>query len=157
VARGLASQAVRYAELTLTPYSSIARGIAARDYCDAVEDARCRAQSDFGPQLRWCFDIPGESGIAADERTLEVALAQQPASLISFGLGGPEVGVSRQQFAPHFARARAVGLHSVPHAGESTGPESRSPSILMIHQCSRPHCVTSTPLPPSCSDFKSTA
>ena len=30
----------------------------------------------------------------------------------------------REQFAPHFARARAAGLHSVPHAGESTGPES---------------------------------
>ena len=30
----------------------------------------------------------------------------------------------REAFASHFARARAAGLHSVPHAGESTGPES---------------------------------
>ena len=30
----------------------------------------------------------------------------------------------REQFAPHFAAARAAGLHSVPHAGESTGPET---------------------------------
>ena len=28
------------------------------------------------------------------------------------------------QFASHFARARAAGLHSVPHAGESSGPQS---------------------------------
>jgi adenosine deaminase len=32
--------------------------------------------------------------------------------------------VPRPQFAPHFARARAEGLHSVPHAGESSGPQS---------------------------------
>ena len=56
--------------------------------------------------------------------TLDVALSQQPAGLVSFGLGGPEAGVPREQFAPHFAAARAAGLHSVPHAGESTGPET---------------------------------
>ena len=51
-------------------------------------------------------------------------LRQRPAGLISFGLGGPEIGVPRPQFAPHFAAARAAGLHSVPHAGESTGPQT---------------------------------
>ena len=30
----------------------------------------------------------------------------------------------RPQFQPFFDRARAAGLHSVPHAGESTGPET---------------------------------
>jgi len=32
--------------------------------------------------------------------------------------------VPRPQFAPHFAAARAAGLHSVPHAGESTDARS---------------------------------
>ena len=40
IARDLAAQQVRYAELTLTPYSSVIRGIAAEAFCDAVEDAR---------------------------------------------------------------------------------------------------------------------
>nr|MDT0662374.1 adenosine deaminase [Micromonospora sp. DSM 115978] len=124
VAEGLAGQAVRYAELTLTPYSSIVRGIAAEAFCEAVEDARRRAARDFGIELRWCFDIPGEAGVPAADVTLEVALGQQPAGLVSFGLGGPEVGVGRAQFAKHFAAARAAGLRSVPHAGESTGPET---------------------------------
>ncbi len=53
-----------------------------------------------------------------------MALEQQPAGLVSFGLGGPEQGVGRGQFREHFAQARAAGLHSVPHAGESTGPET---------------------------------
>lgn len=124
VARELAAQTVRYAELTLTPYSSIVRGIAAEAFCDAVEDARRRAAADHGIQLRWCFDIPGEAGLPAADLTLDVALRHRPDGLVSFGLGGPELGVPRAQFAPHFAQARAAGLHSVPHAGESTGPET---------------------------------
>ena len=124
IARDLAAQQVRYAEVTLTPYSSVIRGIAAEAFCEAVEDARERALSDFGVRFAWCFDIPGEAGMPAADLTLDLALRLRPAGLVSFGLGGPEVGVPRAQFAPHFARAKAAGLHSVPHAGESTGPQT---------------------------------
>jgi len=124
IARDLAAQNVRYAELTLTPYSSVVRGIPPEAFCDAVEDARRRAADDFGLQLRWCFDIPGEAGEEAGDITLDMALLMRPDGLVSFGLGGPELGVPRSTFAEHFAAARAAGLHSVPHAGESTGPES---------------------------------
>jgi adenosine deaminase len=122
VARDLAAQNVRYVELTCTPYTSMAVGIAAEAYVEAIEDARRRAAADFGIEMRWIFDIPGESGVPAADVTLDVALRLQPDGLIGFGLGGPEIGVPRPQFAPHFARARAAGLHSLPHAGESTGP-----------------------------------
>lgn len=124
IGAGLAAQQVRYAEVTLTPYSSIVRGIPAEAYCEAVEDARLRVARDHGTQLRWCFDIPGESGVPAADLTLDVALRLRPEGLVSFGLGGPEIGIARPQFAPHFGAARAEGLHSVPHAGESTGPET---------------------------------
>jgi adenosine deaminase len=124
VARDLAAQNVRYAELTVTPYSTVIRGVAAPAFCEAIEDARRRAEADFGVILGWCFDIPGEAGLAAAELTLDVALSDRPDGLLSFGLGGPEIGVPREQFAPYFAKARAAGLHSVPHAGESTGPET---------------------------------
>ena len=124
VIRELAAQRVRYAELTVTPYSTIRRGVPAEAFCAAIEDARRRAEADFGTQVRWCFDIPGEAGLEAAEVTLDTALRLRPDGLVSFGLGGPEVGVGREQFAPYFAKARAAGLHSVPHAGESTGPET---------------------------------
>lgn len=124
VARDLAGQNVRYAELTLTPYTSIVRGIAAEAYCEAIEDARHRAEADLDIALRWCFDIPGESGVPAADATLDTALRLRPDGLVSFGLGGPEVGVPRPQFAPHFGQAIAAGLRSAPHAGESTGPET---------------------------------
>ncbi|MTK02989.1 adenosine deaminase [Micromonospora sp. CP22] len=124
VARELARQQVRYAELTVTPYSHVRRGIPAPAFCEAIEDARKRAAADFGIELRWCFDIPGEAGLPAAEETLRIALDQRPDGLISFGLGGPELGVPRPQFKPYFDQARAAGLHSVPHAGETTGPQT---------------------------------
>ncbi|MBQ1024252.1 adenosine deaminase [Micromonospora sp. C95] len=124
VARELARQQVRYAELTVTPYSHVRRGIAAPAFCEAIEDARKRAAADFGIELRWCFDIPGEAGLPAAEETLRIALDERPDGLVSFGLGGPEIGVPRPQFKPYFDQARAAGLRSVPHAGETTGPQT---------------------------------
>jgi adenosine deaminase/aminodeoxyfutalosine deaminase len=124
VAHDLAAQNVRYAELTLTPYTSIRAGIAAEAFCEAVEDARRSAEEELDLTLRWCFDIPGEFGLEGADATIDTALRLRPDGLVSFGLGGPEAGVPRQQFAPHFAQAHAAGLHSVPHAGESTGPET---------------------------------
>ncbi len=124
VAADLAAQQVRYAELTVTPYTSITRGIPAPEFVAAIEDARVTAERDHGIRLRWIFDIPGEAGIPAAEGTLAVALDHGPESLIGFGLGGPEIGVPRPQFKPYFDRARAAGLHSLPHAGETTGPET---------------------------------
>ncbi|GGQ54042.1 adenosine deaminase [Couchioplanes azureus] len=122
VARELARQQVRYAELTVTPYSHVSRGIPAPAFCTAIEDARAAAARDFGIELRWCFDIPGEAGLPAAEETLRIALEERPDGLLSFGLGGPEIGVPRPQFKPYFDKARAAGLRSVPHAGETTGP-----------------------------------
>lgn len=49
-------------------------------------------------------------------------LSNRPDGLVSFGLGGPEAGIGRAQYEPFFTAAREAGLHSVPHAGETTGP-----------------------------------
>ena len=124
VAAEMAGQNIRYAELTLTPYTSVLAGVPIEAYVDAVEDARRAAERDHGIKLRWVFDIPGESGIPAAESTLGYALGHAPDSLVGFGLGGPEIGVERPQFKPFFDKAVAAGLHSVPHAGETTGPQT---------------------------------
>ncbi|MFJ4872434.1 adenosine deaminase [Streptomyces sp. NPDC088757] len=126
VARDMARQNIRYAELTITPYSSTRRGIDENAFMDAIEDARKAAEAEFGTVLRWCFDIPGEAGLEAAEETARLATTEglRPEGLVSFGLGGPEIGVPRPQFKPYFDRARAAGLRSVPHAGETTGPET---------------------------------
>jgi aminodeoxyfutalosine deaminase len=119
-----AGQNLRYAELTCTPYTSVLAGVPIEAYTEAIEDARTAAERDFGLVLRWIYDIPGESGIPAAEATLQYALEHRTDALVGFGLGGPEIGVPRPQFAPYFARARQEGLRAVPHSGETTGPQS---------------------------------
>ncbi len=58
------------------------------------------------------------------ERTLAYALAGQDKGVIGFGLGGYEVGAPPEPFAPLFRTAKAAGLLSLPHAGETVGPAS---------------------------------
>lgn len=132
VAQSLAAQQVRYAELTCTPETSVIRGIAPEAYVEAIEDARIAAARDFGIELQWIFDIAGENGIPGADTTLAVALDHGPSALVGFGLGGPEIGVPRPQFKPHFDAARSAGLRSVPHAGESTGPQTIHDAIEQL-------------------------
>ncbi|MGW5361198.1 adenosine deaminase [Actinopolymorpha pittospori] len=122
IAENMHALNVRYAELTVSPHSHLDRGIPGEAFMEAIEDARLAAERDLGLVLRWCFDIPGEDGLRAADITLDAATRLAPAGLVSFGLGGPEIGVPRPQFRPYFDAARAAGLHSVPHAGETTGP-----------------------------------
>ena len=84
----MAAQQVRYAELTLTPYSSIVRGIAAAGVLRGGRGRPApRGRADLGVQLRWCFDIPGEAGIPAAEVTLDVALRPRPGRIGQFRPG----------------------------------------------------------------------
>ncbi|WP_028659622.1 adenosine deaminase [Nocardioides insulae] len=134
VGRALATEeGVRYAELTCTPHTSVLRGIPIEAYTEAIEDARAAVERDHGLVMRWIYDIPGELGVPAADATLTYALEHRPDGLVAFGLGGPEVGVPRPQFAPHFTAARDAGLRCVPHAGETTGPETVWDALHHLH------------------------
>ncbi len=122
LAADLAAQNARYAEVTVTPYNHVLDGMPPDDLLTGLATGRAAARAEHGVELAWCFDIPGEKGLVAGRETVVFALRERPEGLVSFGLGGPEVGVGRAQFAPFFTAAREAGLHSVPHAGETTGP-----------------------------------
>ncbi|GAA1689100.1 adenosine deaminase [Fodinicola feengrottensis] len=132
VARDLAAQQVRYVELQVTPYTHFLAGIATQDLCAVIEDVRAIAAREFGVQMRWIFDIPGEYGIPSADVTLAAALGQRPDGLLGFGLGGPEIGHPRGTFQSYFDQAIAAGLHSVPHAGESTGPQTIWDALTLL-------------------------
>lgn len=123
VGADMAAQNIRYAELTVTPDSQLLMGIAPDELAEALTRGRARARTE-GVALAWVFDIPGELGLPSGERTIDWVERYAPEGSVGFGLGGPEIGVERPQFAEVFARARALGLKSVPHAGETTGPQT---------------------------------
>ena len=131
---------------------SVVRGIAAEAFCEAIEDARIAAEKELGVVLRWIFDVPGEAGLAGADGTLELAPKIRPEGLVGFGLGGPEIGVPRPQFQPHFEAAIAAGLHSVPHAGETTGPETIWDAIRVL-KAERIGHGTSTMQDPALVDY----
>lgn len=124
LARDLVVNNVRYAEVTVTPYSHLLVGMDARDVTAALDAGRRRAAGEHGVELGYVFDIPGECGPQAGIDTARWVLDHAPSGTVAFGLGGPEIGFPRELFAEAFDMARAAGLPTVPHAGETTGPES---------------------------------
>jgi aminodeoxyfutalosine deaminase len=122
LARDLAAANVRYAETTVTADSHLQVGIAPDELADALSRGRADARNRYGVELAYVYDIDGEFGPPSGERLLSWIEAYRPDGSIGFGLGGPENGVQRSDYADLFRRARDLGLHSVPHAGETVGP-----------------------------------
>lgn len=122
--RALAKQNIRYAEVTFTPMTHIARGVSA-DAMLAGLFAGCeQAREQFGVEIAWVFDIV-RSLFDQATPTLELALREQKRGVIGLGFAGPEGPQwPSKPFEPIFARARAHGLRSLPHAGEQWGAES---------------------------------
>lgn len=130
--RDLADAQVRYAEVTVTPDSHLQLGIAPDAVADALARGRAEVLAERGVELAWIFDIPGELGLESGLRTIDWVARYRPEHSVGFGLGGPEIGVPRAQFAAVFGRARELGLHCVPHAGETSGPQTIRDSIDLL-------------------------
>lgn len=137
-AQALSAQNIRYAEVTVTPYTFIdylPQELTIEDVLTGLEAGRQKALADFDIELRWIFDIPrnrafedyhngGDFVPHAAERTLEYALMGMDYGVIGLGLAGNEVNAPPEPFADIFAKAKAHGLKSLPHAGEGDGASS---------------------------------
>nr|WP_055500924.1 adenosine deaminase [Nonomuraea pusilla] len=126
LARDLAAQGGRYVELQVTPYAHHLVGMPMRPVTEALDLAARQALDVHGVEMAYIFDIPGEYGEEAARITVEHALQEPPAALVGFGIGGieQERPKYRDAYRDAFGAARAAGLHSVPHGGEMTGPET---------------------------------
>lgn len=123
----MAEQNIRYAELTWSPITHVARtGYSFEHLLAGVNQGRANARTRYGVEMRWITDIVrnlhgrGEDGT----QTVDMALFGRDHGVVALGLGGLETGYPPELFKAAFDRARANGLHSVPHAGEAAGPES---------------------------------
>jgi adenosine deaminase len=118
--RRASADGVRRAEIFFDPQTHTERGIGfdvfMPGFLDAIE--RGRAELDIDAALIMCFlrHLPVEAAI----ETFEAATPYHQ-HLLGVGLDSSEVGHPPEDFAPVFDRARAIGLHTVAHAGEE-GP-----------------------------------
>jgi aminodeoxyfutalosine deaminase len=122
LAAQLAGCRARYAEVQVTPVRNLMAGIGFDDLAQALADGRAQASGRHGVELGWIFDADAALGPPGALQTVEFAARYRPPGTVGVGLGGPEAGVSRAEFAPAFRAARDAGLHSAPHAGETSGP-----------------------------------
>ncbi|WP_132124484.1 adenosine deaminase [Actinocrispum wychmicini] len=133
LARDQAANNVKYAEVTVTATSHLDVGIEPDELAEALVDARRIALADHGVRFGWVFDINGYLGRDDAPRTMDWVLRHAPEGTVGLGLGGPEIGVPREWFAEQFTRARDAGLRCLPHAGETTGPESVWAAVNDLH------------------------
>jgi adenosine deaminase len=112
----------RYVEAHFTPYNH-EPGIGGRQALEVVSRRLAAAEAAGGPVVRLIVDIPSES--APQSADFTAALLEETADplVVAIGLGGPEYGFPRRDFAPFFDRARAAGYAAVAHAGETAGAD----------------------------------
>jgi aminodeoxyfutalosine deaminase len=122
LARRLAASRVRYAEVQVTPVRNRMAGVSFDDLAHALTDGRALARERHGVELGWIFDADARLGLAGAQETAAFAIDYRPEGTVGLGMGGSEDGFRRADFAPAFRVAREAGLHSVPHAGETSGP-----------------------------------
>ncbi len=132
--RDMARQNIRYREITVTTFTHThlqGKAITIDEILAGLSEGRAAAKRDFGVEMRWVIDIPRNASFRSGsynptpaEVTLAQALAGQAHGVIGLGLGGYEVGAPPEPFAHAFIAARAAGLRSLPHAGETVGAAS---------------------------------
>lgn len=98
---------------------------------DAIEEARLRAERDFGTSVLWIIDAVRHFGVeeAASVFRLAAELRHTYPSIVGIGIGGDEARGPAGSFRELYEEARAAGLRLTAHAGESTGPVDGPASI----------------------------
>jgi adenosine deaminase len=126
-----AAQGVPYAEVTLSlTGQSIATGDMDAPLVAALEGFQAGRET-FGTHCQLIVDHPRGFPIEYAEQLLDAALRHRDDGVVALGLAGPEAQ-SGAPVAEVFKRARAEGLHSVPHAGEATSAASIREALDML-------------------------
>ena len=130
VARAAAG-GVRHAEAFFDPQPHVARGIPLQRILDGLASGIAAAERDHGTtvELIACFHRD-----RSEEEALEVLAALQGAGapIIGIGLDSTEVGHPATKFQRVYARAAALGLHRVAHAGEEGGAASVTETLDLL-------------------------
>lgn len=111
---------IRYAEVTL------AAGVILWKQVDfaAIYDAVTREAARSKVEVWWVLDAIRHFGAEHAMAAAKLAVDRAGDRVVAFGVGGDETRGPAEWFTEVFAFTRAHGLACVPHAGETSGPES---------------------------------
>lgn len=122
---GQAEQNILYTEFTYTAFAQYYESkIPFEDQLQALNNAQTWASNSLGVESGIVIDIPRIISPEEGELVARWAISGMGRGVVALGLGGPEVGHPPEKFVSAFRMAKEAGLPSVPHAGETMGPES---------------------------------
>ena len=130
-----AADGVVRSEIFFDPQTHTARGVAMGTVIEGLHSACERAQRELGLSAELILCFLRHLSEAEAQATLDAALPWRD-RFIGVGLDSSELGHPPEKFAHVFARARALGLHTVAHAGEE-GPPAYIHSALDVLQVER--------------------
>lgn len=121
VARDLALQNIRYAEMFFSPPDFHKYGLQTQALAQAI-----RKGLDGVPEIQIALiaDLVRDFGPNKAAVTLEEVYEAREFGIIGVGIGGSEVDYPPSPFAEVFAKARKLGFRTSAHAGEAAGAES---------------------------------
>ena len=126
-----AAEGVRYAEVTFT----LAGHAVLADDWDmpvlTVLEGFAEGERDFGVRCRLVLDCVHGFPLELAQSTVASALRHRDDGVLALGLGGDERNPV-DELVPLFWAAVDGGLHSVPHAGETTGPATIRAAIDLL-------------------------
>jgi aminodeoxyfutalosine deaminase len=116
----LASQNIRYAEITLSAGVVLWKGQDLGEVYRAVREA----SRDGDVEVWWILDAVRHFGVEHAMQVAEIASQWVGDGVVAFGIGGDEVRGPAEWFRNVFAFAASKGMRLTAHAGEAAGPES---------------------------------
>jgi aminodeoxyfutalosine deaminase len=120
----LAAQGITYAEVTLAAGVILWRGFEFDAVWRAIREAERVARREYGVEIWWNLDAIRQFGPDHVMEVARLAANYVDDGVISFGIGGDEVGGPALPFREAYKYAREAGLHLTAHAGETDGPQS---------------------------------
>ncbi len=132
LAEWLATQNVRYAEVTLSAGVLLWKKQSVEEVFNAVERAAREARAHLGVRLQWIFDAVRHFGVEHTREVLTWAIRFRERGVVAFGIGGDEARGPAEWFTDVFREAREAGLRLTAHAGETAGPESIRRAVELL-------------------------
>jgi aminodeoxyfutalosine deaminase len=119
-----ASHGAVYLEGIFSPAERVRRGIPYEAIFDGVCNGAQEARERHGVEIRLTPDIPRGFTLEEARETVEWSARYRDRGVVGVGLGGLEAEFPPEPYEEVFAHAKALGLGSVPHAGEVAGAAS---------------------------------
>ncbi len=134
-------QNIRYVEMMMTPWFLIRQGIDLGEMLAEIDRAAREVENVSDMELKLIFDGPRNFGKEVVREVFEMAVNDRTGRVIGVGLGGDEKNYPAPLYVDCFDYARAEGLNTIAHAGETAGEQSMLDAIKLLKVSRLGHCL----------------